>query len=89
MIEETTENPNAQGGAAMSLWLILHHHRHGVDTHIVESEGEPSAEDIEAGLLHHGYEPDDTEDSSSDEWWEVTPANPVPLAAFVGEAIEA
>jgi hypothetical protein len=34
----------------MKIWIIQHHHRHGVDTWPVVSDGEPDLEEIENGL---------------------------------------
>ena len=34
----------------MKIWIIQYHHRHGVDTWPVISDGEPDLEEIENGL---------------------------------------
>ena len=34
----------------MKIWIIQYHHRHGVDTWPVVSDGEPDLEEIENGL---------------------------------------
>jgi hypothetical protein len=49
----------------MSYWIILHHHRNGTDTYLIESEQEPSDWEVVQGLLKRGYNP-----SSDEEFWE-------------------
>ena len=61
----------------MSIWIILHHHRHGIDVHAIRSASEPTAEQIEKGLAGRGWEPDEGE------WYECLPVAPTELADFV------
>jgi len=70
---------------SMDNWVILHHHRHGVDIHLVRSKDEPTSEQIEKGLTAHGnWEPDPDERIEGVERYEWEPRTAVDLAAWMG-----
>jgi hypothetical protein len=49
-------------------WIVLHHHRHGVDAWLHWSEQEPTLDDV-----LKGYE--DFEEDRDDEYVEILPGN--------------
>ena len=52
----------------MTLWILIHHHRHGVDVLPIEAENEAALPDPEATIAAAGSELDT--DPEGDEWTE-------------------
>ena len=64
----------------MGLWIVLHHHKHGVDAHLVEGE-ELDCDLVENGLIERSaFDPEE-----ENEYWECKEIKPVPMAEFGGE----